>query len=107
MLLVVCKDLLLTLCTGKQFDEYFTVIEEDKHDKDLFNRVLEVRVDPQDKEKILEAKEREKDKSGKPPVCLRKLIKAGDGKTRKKQVTETVFGMYQNIFPILLGDVLI
>ena len=53
---------------------------------------------------------REKDKSGKsgkPPVCLRNLIKAGDGKTRKKQVTETVFGMYQHIFPILLCDVLI
>ena len=106
MLLVVCKDLPLTLCTGKQFAEYFTVIEEDKRDKDLFKRVLEVRVDQKDKEKILEAKEREKDKSRKPPVCLRKLIRPGDGKTRKKQVLDTVFGMYQNIFPIILCDIL-
>ena len=96
----------MTLCTGKQFGEYFVVIEEDKKDKDLFNRVLEVRVDPKDKEKILEAKEREKDKTGKPPVCYKKLIKPGDGKTRKKQVTDIVFGMYQIIFPIMVCDVL-
>ena len=59
------------------------------------------------KRKYWKPKEREKEKSGKPPVCLRKLIRPGDGKTRKKEVPDTVFGMYQNIFPIMLGDVLI
>ena len=61
---------------GKQFEEYFSTIEYDADDKELFNRVLEVRVDAKDKEKILEAKEREKEK---PPQCIKHMAKGGDG----------------------------
>ena len=92
MIFPVCKDLPLTLCMGKQFEEYFSIIEYDEHDNELFNRVLEVRVDPKDKEKILEAKEREKEKLEKPPQCMKKRTKAGDTKRRKKGDTDSIFG---------------
>ena len=73
---------------SKQFEECFSIVEDDKDDKELFNRVLEVRVDPKDKRNILDARDREKEKLGKPLQCLRKITKAGDPKTRKKQDTD-------------------
>ena len=77
---------------GKQFKEYFSIIEYDEHDNELFNRVLEIRVDPKDKEKILEAKEREKENLAKPPQCMKKRTKEGDTKRRKKGDTDIIFG---------------
>ena len=67
--------------------------------------MLEVRVDPKDKDKILEAKEREKETLGKPPQCMKKRTKEGDTKRRKKGDTDIIFGNYNPHFPMPMSFV--
>ena len=92
----------MTLCTGKQFEEYFSNIEYDKDDKEIFKRVLKIRVDKKDKKKILEARDRENKNLGKPPQYIKQVRTDQDPKRRKKNNEEIVFGMYLSNFHIQL-----
>ena len=78
---------------GKQFKEYFSIIEYDEHDNELFNRVLEVRVDPKDKEINTGGKGKGKGEVGKASSMYEENEQRQEiQKDRKKRDTDSIFG---------------
>ena len=69
-----------------------------KEGKTKFNKILEVRVEEKDKKNILEARNKEKEKQGKPPHCIKEVVvdPQPDQPNGKKKNPEkfNVFGEY-------------